>query len=337
LRRIIVTGGLGFIGSHVVDALLDAGHEVEVIDSLVTAVTDGGEYDGHPSCVVHRESIEDYFAAGRTFAGADWVVHAASCVGPAEILGHQGRLGADIVVSTQLVVDACVEADAALVGFSSAEVYGRSGLLSERDPLAIPTAYNARLEYAIAKALCEALILNSRHRGLRGFVIRPFNVAGPRQSRAGGFVMPTFVQQALAGDPVTVFAGGRQVRAFLSARDLARFMTDHLDAALASGHPIFNLGHPGNVTAIWDLAERVVARLGSASEIVHADATMIHGRHYVEAESVQKMPVLDAALTVGWQPQTSLDELIDQTAEFYREHLDARAVPLLGSRMHGPA
>jgi nucleoside-diphosphate-sugar epimerase len=333
MDKVIVTGGLGFIGSYVVDGLLAAGKDVEIIDSMVTAVTDGLEYEAHPHCSVRRQSIDDYLHHGGSFAGSDWVVHAASCVGPAEILSHQGRLGVEIANTSQLVIEACLAADAALIGFSSAEVYGRSGLLSERDPLNVPTAYNARLEYAIAKALTEAAIINSRHRGLRGFVIRPFNVAGARQSRAGGFVMPTFVQQALAGDPLTVFAGGHQVRAFLSPTDLARFVSDHAEGALAGGRPIFNLGHPDNSIAIWDLAERVVERLGSTSKIVHADATEIYGPHYFEAESIEKLPVLDAAPSVGWTPEITLDELIDETASHYRTHMDSRLRPA-GSREH---
>jgi nucleoside-diphosphate-sugar epimerase len=331
LQKVIVTGGLGFIGSYVVDALLNKGKDVEIIDSMVTAVTDGREYE--PRCRVRRQSIEDYLAHGGSFAGADLVVHAASCVGPAEILGHQGRLGAEIAGATQLVIEASLAADAGLISFSSAEVYGRSGLLAEGDPIVVPTAYNARLEYAIAKTLTEAAIINSRHRGLRGIVIRPFNVAGARQSRAGGFVMPTFVQQALAGDPLTVFAGGRQVRAFLSPTDLARFVAEHAEAALESGRPIFNLGNPDNCSAIWDLAERVVSRLGSDSEIVHADATEIYGPHYFEAESIEKLPVLEAAPAVGWQPRVALDDLVDETAEHYRTHTDAR-LPVTPAREH---
>ncbi|HET6550462.1 MAG TPA: NAD(P)-dependent oxidoreductase [Solirubrobacter sp.] len=324
-----VTGGLGFIGSHVVDALIAAGREVTIVDSMVAAVTDGREYEDRAT--IHRVSIADFVAGGGTFAGADLVVHAASHVGPAGILRHQGTLGADIVGTTQLVVEQCVEQDSALVAFSSAEVYGRSGLLQESDDLVVPTHYNARLEYAIAKTLTEAVTINSRHRGLRGFVIRPFNVAGPRQSRAGGFVMPTFVQQALAGRPVTVFAGGEQQRAFLSANDLARFVTEHVDAALESARPIFNLGNPANGTTVWGLAERVVERLGSGSPIEHADARAIHGPLSEEAESFQKLPVLDAAAAVGWTPHIGLDELIDETALYYRVRDDARdaeAAPL---------
>lgn len=330
MQRVVITGGLGFIGSHVVDAMVAEGRAVTIVDSMVAAVTDGREYED-AGCIVHRVSIADFFAGGGTFAGSDLVVHAASHVGPAGILRHQGTLGADIVSTTQLVVEECVAHDIALVAFSSAEVYGRSGLLQETDDLVVPVHYNARLEYAIAKTLTEAVTINSRHRGLRGLVIRPFNVAGPRQSRAGGFVMPTFVQQALAGRPLTVFAGGEQERAFLSAVDLARFVTEHLDAALESGAPIFNLGNPANSTTVWGLAERIVERLGSSSPIEHADARLIHGPLYEEAESFQKLPVLDAAAAVGWEPRIGLDALIDETALYYRVREDARdaeAVPL---------
>ncbi|WP_169542345.1 NAD-dependent epimerase/dehydratase family protein [Solirubrobacter soli] len=329
MQRVVVTGGLGFIGSHVVDALLAAGRQVTIIDSMVAAVTDGREYE-HVAAV-HRVSIHEYLQQGGTFADTDLVVHAASHVGPAGILRYQGSLGADIVAVTQEVIEECVAHDVALISFSSAEVYGRSGMLAEGDDIIVPTHYNARLEYAIAKTLTEAATINSRHRGLRGFVIRPFNVVGPRQSRAGGFVMPTFVQQALAGRPLTVFAGGGQERAFLSASDLARFITDHADAAFDSQKPIFNVGNPLNTITVWNLAERIVQRLASASAIEHTDARLIHGPLYEEAESIQKLPVLDAAASVGWAPAITLDELIDETALYYRVRDDAReaqAVPL---------
>ena len=331
MQKVIVTGGLGFIGSHVVDGLLEAGREVTVIDSMVAAMTDGTEYELANGTVVHRVSIAEFLERGGSFEGADLVVHAASHVGPAAILNHHGVLGAEIVAVTQQVIDECVEHDVALISFSSAEVYGRSGMLAETDDIIVPTHYNARLEYAIAKTLTEAATINSRHRGLRGFVIRPFNVAGPRQSRAGGFVMPTFVQQALADQPLTVFAGGEQERAFLGATDLARFIADHAEAAFDSGRPIFNLGNPDNTVSVWDLAERIVGRLGSSSPIEHADARLIHGPLYAEAESIQKLPVLDAAAAVGWAPEVTLDKLIDETTLYYRVRDDAReavAVPL---------
>jgi nucleoside-diphosphate-sugar epimerase len=330
MQRVVVTGGLGFIGSHVVDGLISAGRDVTIVDSMVAAVTDGHEYE-ECGCVVVRESVAEFFAHGGGFKDVDLVVHAASPVGPASILRDSGKLGHEIVTTAQLVVDACLEDGAALCAFSSAEVYGRSGMLHERDAVVVPTHYNARLEYAIAKVLTEAITTNSRRAGLRGLVIRPFNVAGPRQSRAGGFVMPTFVQQALAGRPLTVFATGEQVRAFLSATDLSRFITDHLEDAFEVEHSVFNLGNPNNATTVWNLGERVVELLASPSTLEHTDARLIHGPTYEEAESFEKLPVLDAAASVGWSPTVTLDELIIETAEFYRQHEDPRtddAAPL---------
>ncbi|MFL5826933.1 MAG: NAD-dependent epimerase/dehydratase family protein [Thermoleophilaceae bacterium] len=324
MQRVIVTGGLGFIGSHVADAFLARGDEVVIIDSMVAAVTDGYEYEEHPRCTVIRKPVEDYLAEGGDFAGYATVVHAASHVGPAGILKYQGRLGIEIVTTTQAVIDASLAGDCQLVVFSSAEVYGRSGQLAETDSIVVPTNYNARLEYAIGKTLTEAAAINTRVHGLEAIVVRPFNVAGARQSSAGGFVMPTFVQQALAGDPITVFAGGDQVRAFLAASDLARFMVENLDDAFAGGDTIFNLGNPGNATTIWNLAARTKELVDSSSEIIHADAEAIHGPLYVEAESFEKLPVLSAAAKVGWKPRASLDQLILETAAEYREHGDAR-------------
>jgi nucleoside-diphosphate-sugar epimerase len=143
--------------------------------------------------------------------------------------------------------------------------------------------------------------------------------------------MPTFVQQALSGRPLTVFAGGDQVRAFLSASELSRFITDHLDDALDCDDCVYNLGNPNNATTVWNLAERVVELLDSPSSIEHADARLVHGPLYEEAESFEKVPVLEAASNVGWVPEIGLDELIAETAAFYRQHEDPRtedAAPL---------
>jgi nucleoside-diphosphate-sugar epimerase len=324
MARIFVTGGLGFIGSHVVDAHLAAGDEVTVIDSEVASVVDGSEYEAHFRCEVIRKSIEEYFEDGGTLAGVDRVIHAASHVGPAGILRYAGRLGPEIVRGTEYMLETCLATDIPLCVFSSAEVYGRSGMLSEKDDIHVPVEYNARIEYAIAKTLTEAMVVNSLHHGLRAIVIRPFNVAGSRQSQAGGFVMPTFVQQAISGRPITVFGTGQQVRSFTAASDLSRFLIDFWDDALESEANVFNIGNPANSTTIRGLAERVKAHLDSNSKIVHVDGKDVYGPMYMEAESFQKVPVLGAALDLGWKPQTDLDQLILDTAAYYRTHIDYR-------------
>lgn len=321
---VIITGGLGFIGSFVADAYLELGRHVVIIDSMVSSVISTVPYDTNPNCTVLKMSVEDYFLNGGTVEGAERVIHAASLVGPAGILRFAGQLGADIVRSCQMVIEQCIEHDVPVCDFSSAEVYGRSGQLAESDTIEVPVEYTVRIEYAIAKTLTEAIMANSKHRGLRGIVIRPFNVTGPRQSEMGGFVVPTFVQQALVGDDITVFATGEQLRAFLSVSDLVRFIVEHMDDAIASGNLIYNIGNPDNNITVRGLADMVKEMTNSSSEIVYADAKKIHGDLYEEAESFEKTPVLEAAPAVGWRPKVDLRDLIQETIDYYRPIVDAK-------------
>ena len=321
---VVVTGGLGFIGSFVADAYLAMGRRVVIIDSMVSSVISTEPYDTNPNCTVLKISVEEYFARGGGFTGAERVLHAASLVGPAGILRFAGRLGHDIVEACQLVVEECIRCDVPMVDFSSAEVYGRSGQLSETDTIEVPVDYSVRIEYAIAKTLTEAIVANSRHRGLRAIVIRPFNVTGPRQSEMGGFVVPTFVQQALQGDQITVFATGEQLRSFLSVTDLTRFIVEHMDEAIESGQLIYNIGNPDNEITVRGLADLVKEMTDSRSEVIYADAKKIHGDLYEEAESFQKNPVLVNAPAVGWKPQIDLRELIAETIAYYRPIVASR-------------
>ncbi|MDG4576915.1 MAG: NAD-dependent epimerase/dehydratase family protein [Defluviicoccus sp.] len=330
-EHVLITGGLGFIGTHVADGYLAAGHRVSLLDSMVAAVTDGAWYRGNPNVTIIRESVEAYFAAGGTLAPFDRVIHAASHVGPAGILKYAGRLGFAIVDATHQMIEACLKEDKPLCTFSSAETYGRSGDLAEGDTIEVPMPYSARIEYAIAKTLTECMLANSIQRGLRAIAIRPFNVTGPRQSKAGGFVMPTFVQQGLMGQPMTIFHTGEQTRAFLSAVDLTLFLVEFMDKALASGQQVFNVGNPSNRITVRALADHINARLGNPSTVVYADAKKIHGALYEEAVSIHKTPVIDRARALGWEPRVDLEALIDETIDFYRQHEDMRARELARS------
>jgi len=310
-QHVLVTGGLGFVGSHVADAYLARGDRVTLVDSLVSAVCDPGDYAALPGCRVVLDPVEDHLRDPAALATVDVVVHTAGLVGPAGILGYAGTLGPRLVGSTHAVLQACLAAEVPVCVFSSAEVYGRSGELAETDDLVVPAGYNARIEYGVAKALVEAMTVNLVRSGLRAVVVRPFNVAGPKQSSRGGFVMPTFVEQALAGQPLTVFDGGQQVRAFVSASDVARFLTDHLAVAVRGPDAIVNLGNPGNATTILGLAERVLRLLGSTSRIVHVSGKAVHGPLYDEARSVVKRPTLAVAARLGWHPEVDLDALVE--------------------------
>jgi nucleoside-diphosphate-sugar epimerase len=326
-RRIMVTGGLGFVGSFITEAFAQRGDSVTVVDSCVSSVIEAEELKAPQGSVEFvGESVEDYLIKLGSLDGFDMVVHCASYVGPASILQYAGQLGPAIVNTTSMVIEKCILADIPMVNFSSAEIYGKSGLLQEDGDIRVPPYFNPRIEYALGKLTAESMCMNSKDRGLRSATIRPFNVAGPRQSRFGGFVMPTFVQQALEGRPMTVFASGLQKRAFLSVTDLCRFVTDHLDDAAFRNPKVYNVGNPHNETEVYALAERIKVATGSESDIIYADSTAIYGPQYEEAESFEKLPEIKNDASLGWQPKVTLEELIDETISYYRSHADMRGM-----------
>ena len=146
-------------------------------------------------------------------------------------------------------------------------------------------------------------------------------------------MLPTFVQQALAGRPLTVFASGRQQRSFCSVRDLCRFITEHLDDAAFDDPRVYNVGNPANTIEVYDLAVKVREMVGSSSEIVFADAQAIDGKGYEAAESFEMLPELRNALDRGWTPRVTLDELVQETIDYYRTHAatHAMSIPRPGS------
>jgi nucleoside-diphosphate-sugar epimerase len=324
-ERVVITGGLGFIGSTVTEYMLEKGSEVTVVDSLLSNVLEPSTLiSTYNSANVVETTIAEYLANGTDIADFDLLIHAASFVGPASILQYQGTIGQEIVSDTSRIIKSCLKADVPLIYFSSAEVYGKSGILREGSDIRVPPYYNARIEYALAKLTSEAMVINSRNQGLNGVVIRPFNVAGPRQSRAGGFVMPTFVQQALGNKPITVFGTGKQKRAFLGASDLANFLANYISDGMLTNGSIYNIGNPANATTIEDLARKVVKILDSQSEITYMDPKSVYGPLYYEAESFEKLPDIKNARKLGWEPKKTLEDIILETASYYRNNQDTR-------------
>jgi nucleoside-diphosphate-sugar epimerase len=324
-KRVLVTGGLGFIGSSISEHFLQKGCQVTIVDSRVSHVVDAEcLLSKYHSAKIVQAAISDYLGNRLDVSDYDLLIHTASPVGPASILQYAGNIGSEIVSTTSQIIGACLESRTPLVYFSSAEVYGKSGMLREKDEIRVPPYYNTRIEYALAKLTCEAMVINSKTQGLNSVVIRPFNVAGPRQSRAGGFVMPTFVQQALGNRPLTVFGSGKQKRAFLSVDDVVNFVANHVDDNLLSRCEVYNLGNPGNGTTIEGLAIGIIELLESQSEIVYVDPKSIYGPLYFEAESFEKLPDVSKAISLGWKPRLSLDKIISETAKYYRFNRDTR-------------
>jgi UDP-glucose 4-epimerase len=181
----------------------------------------------------------------------------------------------------------------------------------------ITPRYSARLEYAVAKLGAEISLINlSKSQSLNVTIVRPFNVAGPRQSGEGGFVLPRFIRQALGGEPLTVYGDGQSIRAFTHVRDIA----DGIVRAMRLGESgeIYNIGNPSNKTTILELAYKVRDVIGSSSEIAFIDPKTLWGPMFEEAND--KYPDADRAIHhLKWQPSLTLDQIVRDTAEYIRE------------------
>ena len=308
--KVLITGGMGFIGSHLADRYDDAGWKVYALDNLTANVVDVD----HPS--FESVIIADAQAlTARAVAAVDLVVHAASPVGAAAILPAQGTIAGEIVHSTQRVIEACIGADVPLINISTSEVYGKTGRASEKDGFTVPARFSARLEYQVGKMAAEQAVAASCARGLAAVQIRPWNVAGPREAAPKGFVIPRMVTQALTGEALTVFDSGQQERAFTGVWDLARFITGYLpdDFDEWCGQP-YNVGNEENRTTINHLAEIVLEVTGSRSEIIHTTGRDVFGKRYEEASAGTKLPNSRRAHALGWRPRNTLRDIIARTA-----------------------
>jgi nucleoside-diphosphate-sugar epimerase len=238
------------------------------------------------------------------------------------VIEYLGTLADEMLHSTQLLANACLDYEVDLLAISSSEVYGKSGVLRESDAIEIAPTFNARIEYAIGKLATECMISNLRHKGLRALILRPFNVVGPRQNAATGFVLPTFVQQAMRGEPLTVFHDGMQERSFTSVVDVATFIVDCITrlerlADDINGN-ILNVGTSRNRSTILNLAKLVNREVGNGAGYRFVDPVRIHGEHYFESTSTTKVANEDLARKNGWNPQHDLDGIVSDVVDYYR-------------------
>lgn len=321
-RRILVTGGFGFLGTHLVEILLEEGSWVHVVDDLSTSPVDVPAYLkglGNPKQLTYDlVSVEDYCRERRAKEAFEEIFHLASVVGPVGVLEHAGKILGKIVGDTYRVMDLAAAAGAMLCDVSTSEVYGggRDGYCSEADAKIIPPKVSVRLEYAVAKLACEVALINAtRVGGLSAVIVRPFNIAGPRQSARGGFVLPRFITQALRGDALTVFGDGQAIRAFTHVRDVAAGVVQA--ARRGSRGEIYNLGNGANKTTILELAERVLKVTGSSSRIEFIDPKALFGPLFEEAND--KYPDADRAMReLEWRPRHGLDAVIEDSLAYIR-------------------
>jgi len=311
--QVLVTGGNGFIGRFLVRALLCRSDVtfIHIVDDLSNSNRD----EGLSRLLLDKRvkfsaiSVKDFEPCQKY----SHIFHLASPVGPAGILNYAGRMAPLIVHDAAKMAHYAIAMGAKLLDVSTSEVYGRDpGDASQAEDIdkIVPSKYTVRLEYGVAKLACEVALINlARTTELTVNIVRPFNIVGIGQKGEVGFVLPRFVQQAMHGQPLTVFGDGTQKRCFTSVSDIVDAILTVTDSGVRT--EIFNIGNPDNICSINGLASIVIQATKSKSKIVHVDPKTIYGEFYEEAWN--KIPDITKIVSMlGWKPRFVLRDIIEE-------------------------
>ncbi len=316
MKEYLVTGGAGFIGSHLVETLLQAGHRVTVIDDLSTGQWKNiAHLEAQPNFRAIISSVDDSALMEKEVPKHDFVFHLASAVGVKLIIDRPVETVQRIVRTTDTLIEVCARYRKPLLLTSTSEVYGKSVAVpfAEDSDVVMGATSKRRWAYASAKMLDEFLVLAHHYQSsLPVYIVRLFNTVGPRQSGQYGMVLPRFVEAAKKGTPLEIYGDGNQQRCFCSVFDIVDALHRFENSPRALGK-VVNLGSNEEVS-IKQLAERVVSLLGSKSEIRYVSYDKAYGPGF--DDMMRRIPDLTRAQEwLGWTPKTPLDDIIRQVAE----------------------
>jgi UDP-glucose 4-epimerase len=321
MTRYLVTGGAGFIGSHVVDGLLARGDSVTALDTLSTGQLSNLEIARtFPNFRFVHGSVLDELMVDELVHQCDVVIHMAAAVGVKLVVEQPLKSLTTNIRGSQVVIEAAHRYRRKILVTSTSEIYGKnsSGPLDEAADRILGSPSVVRWAYSTAKAVDEILAgCYHRERGLPTIVVRLFNTVGPRQSHAYGMVIPRLVRQALRNEPVTVFGDGRQTRCFAHVADVVDALLRLLDESAAIGQT-FNIGSAQEIS-IRRLAETIKSRCGSQSPIQLVPYDEAYGAGFEDMQ--RRVPETGKlrALT-GWAPRHSLDDVLtDAIAQAKRD------------------
>src|SRR3954454_21388466 len=316
--RVLITGGAGFIGSHLSDAYLGRGDEVFVLDDLSTGSIDNIQHlRSHPKFHYTIDSVHHTATVAELVDQCDVVFHLAAAVGVRLIVESPVRTIETNVHGTEVVLAQANKKKKKVLVASTSEVYGLSTQVpfKEDGPLVMGATTKGRWSYACSKALDEFLALAYwREKKLPTIVVRLFNTVGPRQTGQYGMVIPTFVKQALAGRPITVYGDGKQTRCFGYVGDVVGALVKLMDHPDAVGQ-VFNIGSNVEIS-IGELAERVKQITHSDSEIVFVP----YDKAYEEGFEDMPRRVPDISKIsefVGFRPEMSLDGILESVVDYH--------------------
>jgi nucleoside-diphosphate-sugar epimerase len=324
----LLTGGAGFIGSHLAESLLEQGWEVYALDDLSTgSVENVAHLRSNRAFHLTVESVLSSSVVSELVHRCDVVFHLAAAVGVRLIVEQPGHTLLTNVRGTENVLEYASRFEKPVLVASSSEVYGDHHaddlpLVEDARRIYGPTTAK-RWAYADSKAMDEFLALaRFEERGLQCRIARLFNTVGPRQSGEYGNVIPRFVQAAVAGSPLEVHGDGTQTRCFCHVSDVVRALVGLMVEPTTVGR-IYNVGSTESVT-ILELAERVLRATGSSSELVFVPYEDVYG-HGIE-EMFQRMPAIDRIReTIGWEPAILLDQILAEVISDVRQGAWAKA------------
>ncbi len=317
--KALITGGAGFVGSHLTERLLEKGDEVHVIDDLSTGSIENIEpFKGRPGFHYTIETIMNGPVLAELVDRVDVVYHLAAAVGVRLIVESPVNTIETNVHGTEKVLALANKKRKKVVLTSTSEVYGKANTVPFREDgdLVMGPTSKGRWSYACSKAIDEFLALAyHKEKRLPVVVVRLFNTVGPRQTGRYGMVIPNFVKQALLGHPITVFGDGTQTRCFTDVRDVVGQLTALAESPAAVGE-VFNVGNDREEVTILELAKRVKARAGSKSEIVLVPYEKAYEEGFEDMQ--RRVPDLSKlrALT-GYEPQVTLDEVLDRVVAYF--------------------
>lgn len=319
--RALITGGAGFIGSHLAEALLESGHGVLIIDNLSTGSMDNiAHLKGRANFEYHIDTIDNEALLAELIDRADVVFHFAAAVGVKLIVEQPVHTIETNVHGTEVVLKHANKKKKLVVVASTSEVYGKSidvPFREDADLVMGPTTKH-RWAYACSKAIDEFLALAYwKERKLPVIIVRFFNTVGPRQTGQYGMVIPNFVRQALAGIPITVFGDGTQSRSFTHVADVVRALMALMVEPAAIGQ-VVNIGNTEEVS-ITGLAERVRTLAGSSSPIQLIPYDQAYESGFEDMP--RRLPDLTKVhRLIGYEPRHTLDSILNDVIEFMRRH-----------------
>jgi len=318
--KVLITGGSGFIGSHLTELLVQQGHQVTALDNLSTGrVENLSGLQGNSDFQLVIGTILDERLVDKFVERCDVVFHLAAAVGVQLIVNHPLESLTTNIRGSEIVLEMAYRYHKKVLITSTSEIYGKNtnGPLKEDEDRILGSPLKSRWSYSTSKAVDEILAYTYwKEKGLPTVIVRLFNTVGPRQTGHYGMVIPRFVQQALQGEPITVYGNGKQSRCFLHVRDAVRGIADLMKNAEAVGQA-FNLGSQEEIS-IQNLAQRVIELTGSSSKLEFIP----YDKAYEEGfeDMARRVPDISKAnRSIGFSPTIKLDDILKSVIEHCRK------------------